>query len=113
MSVARAMQHGSNHDDDMLTARARLARPQRRHWWGRRRWWVRLDDPSEISFRRPGVDREDWVARTGAWCYLCEEPIATWSSRWPATARARLVVEAHRSQHLQGQLDLRPCTGED
>lgn len=51
-----------------------------------------------------------WGARAGrdgfgAWCYLCDRRIVTWSRRWPPTRTAIRAVMEHRTMHLQ---ELRP-----
>lgn len=69
----------SDPSDDQLTALARQRNARRRHWWGRR--------------TRDG--------HTGAWCYLCDQFVATWSGRWPQTESARLAIGAHRRLHLR------------
>jgi hypothetical protein len=69
--------------DDQLTLKARARRGRVKHWWGRR--------------TRDG--------HTGAWCYLCDAPITTWSGRWPMTEQARIAIGLHRIDHIQGRLD--------
>jgi len=107
-SKARAQQQGSNGEDDQLTLQARARRPKVRHWWGVRKWRTADDayDPNELVAPDPAVT--GIVQRQGAWCYVCEKPIATWSSRWPMTEQAKAAVELHRLQHIQGRLDFPP-----
>ena len=54
--------------------------------------------------RHPGV-RWWWNQRTvehvhGAWCYLCDQHVATWARRFPVTNAAVKEVVAHRAWHL-------------
>lgn len=85
MIAARARDHQRHSDDrdTQLTRQARRRRPRISHWWGRR-WFDH---------------------KNGAWCYLCDEFIATWSRRWPITEQARWEIDWHREQHLRGLLD--------
>lgn len=102
---AAQLQAGSNGDDDALTAMVRSVRPQRRWWWGVRSWWVDLAGRG-VSFTPPDAeDDSPIVPRRGAWCYLCDSPIVTWSSRWPVTEIALMAIRRHRSEHIQGRLD--------
>jgi len=80
---AAEMQGGSNGADELLVLAAR-ARESRRRWW----WGSRYKD-----------------RRRGAWCYLCDRWIATWSSRWPITTQAIIEIRLHRTEHVQGRLD--------
>lgn len=84
--AAQDQAYSNGHDDELLLA-AKRRHPKVRWWWGRR-------------YR----DRIN-----GAWCYLCDCHVATWSRRWPITETARLQIAAHRTDHLQGRLD-RPAT---
>ena len=88
---AQSLQGRSNAADMVLTEEARLNTPRVRWWWGRR--W------------RDG--------QNGAWCYLCDRMIATWSSKWPMTLTAVRAVNRHRRQHLQLALDSQPHRTED
>lgn len=84
------LQGGSNGADALLVVRARAGNPRRRWWWG-----IRTRD-----------------GRSGAWCYLCDRFVATWSGRWPATVTASLEIAAHRTDHIQGTLPTVPATTE-
>ncbi len=66
LSLARRHQLHSGPEDDRLLLVARTHHPRARHWWGRR--------TTETG--------------AGAHCYLCDDIIAAWSSRWPITERA-------------------------
>ncbi len=69
--------------DTQLAGVARLAHPRIHNWWGRR-----------------------YLGGTnGAWCYLCDAHIATWSRRWPITAQARAKIAVHRRKHMLEHLD--------
>lgn len=102
---AQQIQGHSNGDDDALTAIARRSSPGRRWWWGVRRWLKR--EVNVYDFGRAGefegFPQDTW--QTGAWCYLCNAPIATWDRRWEITVTARLAIQRHRTDHIQGRLD--------
>lgn len=102
---AAALQGGTNELDQELTRRARLQRPRVRHWWGRRSW--REAVPAADLVAGHPYDHADppSAARTGAWCYLCDRPITTWSSRWPVPEVAGARIAEHRNHHIQGRLD--------
>ena len=89
--AAQRLQDHSNLADAVLTGEARDRNPRVRWWWGRR--W------------RQG--------RNGAWCYLCDEFIAGWSSKWPITLGAVRTINRHRRDHLQLTLDSRPPRTEE
>lgn len=61
-----------------LVEYARLRHPAVRWWWGER-----VID---------GVN--------GAYCYLCDQLVATWARSFPTTAGAIAAVRAHRGSHL-------------
>lgn len=110
MRTPRALliQGTSNGDDEQLLAVARRQGPSRRWWWGIRRW-ADSHLPADIEASAdPDEMAAETVWKTGAWCYLCNAPIATWSSRWQVTETARLAVLAHRIEHIQGRLDMPP-----
>jgi hypothetical protein len=83
VSVARSQQVEADDRDTQLTRIARSHRPGARHWWGRRR-------------TQTGA---------GAHCYICDDIIAAWSSRWPITEGARLRIALHRELHIKALLD--------
>lgn len=83
---AAEIQGGSNTADGPLVLAARIVEPRRRWWWGSR----------YLQGKR------------GAWCYVCNEFITTWSGRWPITVTAQLEIRAHRTAHVQGRLDTPP-----
>jgi len=85
-SIARVQQLQADYRDDQLTLRAQARRPGVRHWWGRR----------------------SLHGQHGAYCYLCDEHISTWSSRWPITVQAQVRIELHRQEHIRGELDAAP-----
>ena len=104
--LARRLQGASNGLDEQLTAKARLRRPRVKHWWGRRTWY---ENPENGFASPPGTPQPGPGApgqRTGAWCYVCNTPIVTWSSRWPVPEIAVAAIAAHRTEHLQGTLDV-------
>lgn len=37
----------------------------------------------------------------GAFCYVCDQPIATWNRLWPMTQTAKDLVMAHRLEEIQ------------
>jgi hypothetical protein len=89
--LAQRQQHVFDRRDAELTRRARRRRPRIKHWWGRR-----------------------WQGRqNGAYCYLCNDFIATWSSRWPITEQARQLIAWHREDHLLRRLDGREIKPEE
>lgn len=59
---------------------ARLRHPAARWWWGER-----------------VID-----GRNGAYCYLCDQLIATWARSWPTPEAAMIVVREHRLLHGAG-----------
>ncbi len=69
--------------DRALTQEAWRKHPRARNWWGRR----------------------TLEGKHGARCYLCDEFIATWSSRWPITERAQFKIAVHRESHIRELLD--------
>ena len=108
MPRAAQLQGGSNGADVPLLALARKRQPRVRWWWGIRKWWV-PDDPTDPSpFAVPNRDGVMSVQRNGAWCYLCDNEICHWSSRWPVTASALQALKEHRNQHIQGRLEAAP-----
>lgn len=84
--VARRQQLVWGRHDVQLTRLARQHTPGISNWWGRR-------------FKH---------GRNGAWCYICEHFVATWSSRSPITVEARQVLHEHRVWHIGRLLDGRP-----
>lgn len=99
----------TNDDDQQLLAQARQTRPKVRWWWGRRNW---QDERVTITSGDGGaldVSAPSTVTVNGAWCYVCEAPIATWSSRYPVTEQALAAIRLHRTNHLQGRLDALPA----
>lgn len=66
-----------------LTEYARLRHPAVRWWWGER--------------MIQGVN--------GAYCYLCDELVATWARSFPTTAGAIAAIRAHRGSHLTARAD--------
>lgn len=80
---AREQQIDSDERDTRLTALACEGRPTVQHWWGRR----------------------THQGRHGAFCYICNDIVATWSSRWPITERAKYKLHAHRAIHIRELLD--------
>lgn len=103
--MARRLQGEADHRDNQLTVQARARIPKVRWWWGKRTWYEDIDDPTRVSLSPdlgPGTVLR-W--RTGAWCYLCQAPIATWSSKWQITEQAKAQISLHRQQHLDGTLD--------
>ena len=82
--LARAWAEHLDHAIEQgLTELARQKHPRVRGWWGRR-----------------------WLDGTnGARCYICDEFIATWSSRWPMTAGAKSKIAVHRQMHIRQSLD--------
>lgn len=112
-SKARELQLGSNGNDDDLTHLARARRPKVRHWWGRRSWSEPADQQDSEAAGIEGGGPAKVRRLSGAWCYVCDSPIVTWSSRWPITEQARAAIAAHRSAHIQGQLDLPPHPGDE
>lgn len=109
---AQRAQGFSNDLDLTLRALARRVHPKVQWWWGRRQWWdgVDPDDPITDTVEVTGVYPA--YRRTGAWCYVCDCPIAIWSGRWPMTLTARERVNDHRLLHLQGILDM-PATPQE
>jgi hypothetical protein len=95
----------------LLLARSR--RPKVRWWWGVQ-WW---HEPHVPSQQGPPPHTQpvstDRVGRRGAWCYLCDKPIATWSGMWPVPEHAKAAIAVHRSDHIQGRLDTSPTTHGD
>jgi len=63
--------------DLLLADQARLRHPAVRWWWGEKRT----------------------EGRGPAYCYLCDEYIATWDRRWPITDTARAAIADHRATH--------------
>lgn len=107
MNLPRAaeLQGGSNDIDLSLVALARRRRPHVRWWWGRRNW-------QEPGYTIDQVIADDThgqpagrIPRNGAWCYLCDKAITSWSSSWPITEQAKAAIAAHRSEHIQRRLD--------
>lgn len=114
MRTPRALlvQGASNHYDETMTQLARTGRPQRRWWWGVRRWCIDMSRGGDSTGDCSRFDDSDARWRTGAWCYLCDRAITTWSGRWPMTVDAKLAVQRHRAEHIQGRLDTSP-TGDE
>lgn len=107
MKVPRALrlQGASGPEDETLLEIVRRGSPSRRWWWGIRRWWVNDRDQVSGLDNRHSAYADANRAQTGAWCYVCQAPIATWSSRWGITVTAKLAVQRHRTEHIQGRLD--------
>lgn len=103
--VAAQVQGYSNELDHQMTQQARAGNGRRRWWWGVRKWRSLSNFP---NYSPPDVtpeldDLATWL--NGAWCYLCDRPIATWSSRWPVTEQAKALICLHRMSHIQERLD--------
>lgn len=110
MRVPRAatLQGGSNPLDDALTHAARIGNPKRRWWWGLRSKVVPASELPDPGWLPSNPAEGDQVSTYGAWCYLCERYISTWSSRHPMPDRATMAIGEHRMAHLQGRLDTTP-----
>lgn len=109
--TAQVVQGYSNGLDDQLVQLVRTRQPRARWWWGRRNWWRHQDGTPTF---RPWDDVQQAdppQPQFGAWCYVCNQPIVTWSSRWPMTQAAKAAIGRHRLSHLQGALDA-PATQE-
>jgi hypothetical protein len=103
---ARDQQLVTDACDDILTILARSTNPRVKHWWGRRTW-PELIPASDLM--EGAADKELGgllASRHGAWCYLCAEPITSWSSSWPMTEGARYVIALHRLGHIRDDLDV-------
>jgi len=101
----REQGHSNGHDAELLAvARSRNGRV--RWWWGRRRW-TQMD--TNVYYVGDKGDYFTGLTEStrhhGAWCYICNLPIATWSSKYPMTEAARAAVQNHRTDHIQGRLD--------
>ena len=95
----------TNDDDQQLLAQARQTRPKVRWWWGRRNWAEVRTIPAADLMASVGHDIDQTYTTNGAWCYVCDSPITTWSSRYPVTEQALGAIRLHRTQHLQQRLD--------
>lgn len=110
--VAATLQLGAGPEDRDLTIKARAARPGVRWWWGVRKWWTPVQSEESSPFAVTDGEGGWTVQSNGAWCYLCDRPIATWSSRWPPTEQAKARIALHRTLHIQERLDAPPTAEE-